>query len=182
MTAASGVDKRKGENKWADWWTLSGGGEQRCQWRVGLQDRLAGALFLSDLGSRLDELSLVNYIGHGEYVTFHFDTHDFEPFLDVVDSVVPGVPARPEGALESGFGFLKWPKPSSTAWPWVCFTSTSSCIADPSAGVSRFHILLEPAHTILAKACPVVLLRSSELVDKCNINGKFPLARYTPKH
>ena len=38
------------------------------------EDRLAGALFLSDLGSRLDELSLVNYIGHGEYVTFHFGT------------------------------------------------------------------------------------------------------------
>ncbi len=127
---------------------------QRCQWQVGLQDHLAGALFLSDLGSRLDELSLVNYIGHGEYVTFHFDTHDFEPFLDVVDSVVPGVPARPEGALESGFGFLKWPKPSSTAWPWVCFTSTSSCIADPSAGVSRFHILLEPAHTITTPSLP----------------------------
>jgi len=40
----------------------------------GEQDRLAGALLLSDLGSRLDELSLINYIGHGEYVTFHFGT------------------------------------------------------------------------------------------------------------
>src|SRR5258708_14206339 len=59
---------------------------------------------------------------------------------------------------------------------------TSSRIADPSAGISRFHILFEPAHTILAKACLGVLLRLGELVDEDNIEDKFPLARYAAEH
>jgi ankyrin repeat protein len=59
---------------------------------------------------------------------------------------------------------------------------TSSRIAGSSADVSRFHILLEPAHTILAKACLAVLLRLGELVDEHNIEDKFPLARYAAEH
>src|SRR6266436_552381 len=63
---------------------------------------------------------------------------------------------------------------------------TSSRIADLSAGVSRFHILLGPAHTILAKACLGVLLRLGQLlgqlVDEDNVDIKFPLARYAAEH
>jgi hypothetical protein len=59
---------------------------------------------------------------------------------------------------------------------------TSSRIAGSSADVSHFHILLEPAHTILAKACLGVLLRLGELVDKGNVEDKFPLARYAAEH
>ena len=59
---------------------------------------------------------------------------------------------------------------------------TSSRIAGSSADVSRFHILLEPAHTILAKACLGVLLRLGELVDEDNVEEKFPLARYAAEH
>ncbi len=59
---------------------------------------------------------------------------------------------------------------------------TSSRIADSSAGVSRFHILLGPAHTILAKACLGVLLRLGQLVDEDNVKEKFPLARYAAEH
>jgi ankyrin repeat protein len=59
---------------------------------------------------------------------------------------------------------------------------TSSRIAGSSADVLRFRILLEPAHTILAKACLVVLLRLGELVDEDNVKNKFPLARYAGKH
>jgi ankyrin repeat protein len=55
---------------------------------------------------------------------------------------------------------------------------TSSRIVCSSADVSRFHILLEPAHAILSKACLVVLLRLGELVDE----DKFPLARYAAEH
>jgi ankyrin repeat protein len=58
---------------------------------------------------------------------------------------------------------------------------TSSRIAGSSADVSRFHILLEPAHTIVAKACLGVLVRLGELVDD-NVKDKFPLARYAAKH
>ncbi len=59
---------------------------------------------------------------------------------------------------------------------------TSSRIADSSAGVSRFHILLGPAHTILAKACLGVLLRLGQLVDEDNVKDRFPLARYAAEH
>jgi hypothetical protein len=63
---------------------------------------------------------------------------------------------------------------------------TSSRMAGSSADVSRFHILLESAHTILAKACLGVLLRLDELVDEGsvedNVQEKFPLARYATKH
>ena len=59
---------------------------------------------------------------------------------------------------------------------------TSSQIAGPGGDVSRFHILLEPAHTIIAKACLGVLLRLGELVDEDSVKDKFPLARYAAEH
>ena len=59
---------------------------------------------------------------------------------------------------------------------------TSSRIGDSSADVLRFHILLEPAHTILAQACLGVLVRLGELVDEDNVTDKFPLARYAAEH
>jgi serine/threonine-protein phosphatase 6 regulatory ankyrin repeat subunit B len=59
---------------------------------------------------------------------------------------------------------------------------TSSRLADSRADVSRYHILLEPAHTILAKACLGVLLRLDEQVDGDNVEKCFPLARYAAKH
>jgi ankyrin repeat protein len=59
---------------------------------------------------------------------------------------------------------------------------TSSRIASSSADVLRFHIILEPAHTILAKACLAVLLRLGELVDEDSVKDTFPLARYAGEH
>ena len=59
---------------------------------------------------------------------------------------------------------------------------TSSRIGDSSSDVSRFHIFLEPAHTILAKACLGVLMRLGELVDEDDVEDKSPLARYAAEH
>ena len=59
---------------------------------------------------------------------------------------------------------------------------TSSRIVGSSADVSPFHILLEPAHTVLAEACLAVLLRLGELVEEDNVEDKFPLARYAAEH
>ena len=59
---------------------------------------------------------------------------------------------------------------------------TSSRIAGSSVDVSPFHIVLEPAHTVLAEACLVVLLRLGGLVDEDNIEDKYPLARYAAEH
>jgi ankyrin repeat protein len=59
---------------------------------------------------------------------------------------------------------------------------TSSRLAVSSGHVSSFHILLEPAHTILAKACLGVLLRSDEHMDGDNAENNFSLARYAAEH
>jgi len=59
---------------------------------------------------------------------------------------------------------------------------TSTRLAGASVDVSRFHILLEPAHTILAKACLGTLLRLDDQVDKYKVKDRFPLARYSAEH
>jgi ankyrin repeat protein len=58
---------------------------------------------------------------------------------------------------------------------------TSDRLADPSRDVSRYHILLEPAHTVLAQACLGVLLRLDDRTDVVKIKS-FPLARYAVHH
>jgi len=57
----------------------------------------------------------------------------------------------------------------------------SSRLAESSRDVSRYHILPEPAHTILAKACLGVLLQLDDHVD-CDKIENFPLAEYAGKH
>ena len=59
---------------------------------------------------------------------------------------------------------------------------TSPRLAVSSADVSRFHIVLEPAHTILANVCLGVLLRLGDSVDEHTTEGTFPLAQYAAKH
>jgi len=59
---------------------------------------------------------------------------------------------------------------------------TSPRLAVASVDVSRFHILLKPAHTILAKACLGTLLRLDDHVDRYNAKDRFPLVRYAAEH
>src|ERR1700761_7095552 len=47
---------------------------------------------------------------------------------------------------------------------------------------SRFHILLEPAHTILAQACISVLLRLDDRSEESGVRNFSPLARYAAEH
>ena len=58
---------------------------------------------------------------------------------------------------------------------------TANRLTEPIRDVSRYHIRLEAAHTILAQACLGVLLRLDNRVDRDNIEG-FPLARYAARH
>jgi Ankyrin repeats (many copies)/Ankyrin repeats (3 copies) len=58
---------------------------------------------------------------------------------------------------------------------------TADRLAEPMRDVSRYHIELEVAHTILAQACIGVLLRLDDHVDRDNIKD-FPLARYAAEH
>jgi ankyrin repeat protein len=58
---------------------------------------------------------------------------------------------------------------------------TSDRLARSSADVSRYHILLEPAHTILAQACLGVLLRLDNRVDERNV-CYIPLVQYAARY
>ena len=58
---------------------------------------------------------------------------------------------------------------------------TANRLAEPIRDVSRYHIRLDAAHTILARACLGVLLRLDNQVDRENIKN-FPLARYAAQY
>ena len=60
---------------------------------------------------------------------------------------------------------------------------TSARLATPSADVSRYHIDLEPAHTILAQACMSILLQPDNGVKENGaVEKKSPLAGYAARH
>ncbi|KAH9162308.1 hypothetical protein EDB89DRAFT_2234739 [Lactarius sanguifluus] len=68
-------------------------------------------------------------------------------------------------------------------WRWndqeaVLSTCSSLIIVVPDGDVSRFHVDLEPAHTILAQACLGTLLRLDEHADAKG----FPLVEYAARH
>jgi len=58
---------------------------------------------------------------------------------------------------------------------------TSDRLVESSRDVSRYHIQLADAHTILAQACLGILLRLDDNVDQNNIKN-FPLARYAAQY
>jgi hypothetical protein len=58
---------------------------------------------------------------------------------------------------------------------------TADRLAEPIRDVSRYHIELEAAHTILAHACLGVLLRLDDHVDRDNIKDS-PLAPYAAEY
>ncbi|KAI9434798.1 hypothetical protein H4582DRAFT_2174263, partial [Lactarius indigo] len=57
---------------------------------------------------------------------------------------------------------------------------TSDRLATSSADISCFHILPEPAHTVIAKACLGVLFQHR--VDDAKVGHDSPLARYAAGH
>jgi hypothetical protein len=61
---------------------------------------------------------------------------------------------------------------------------TSSRLATSSGEVLRYHIALEPAHTILAQACMSVLLRSDDHDEQSDngVRNNSPLCRYAAEH
>ena len=61
---------------------------------------------------------------------------------------------------------------------------TSSRLVGSSVEISRYHIALEPAHTILAQACMSALLRSDDRDEQSRngVRNNSPLARYGAEH
>jgi ankyrin repeat protein len=58
---------------------------------------------------------------------------------------------------------------------------TASRLAKPVRDVSRYHIQLDAAHTILAQACLGVILRMDDRIDRDNVES-FPLALYAGQY
>jgi hypothetical protein len=58
---------------------------------------------------------------------------------------------------------------------------TSDRLAEPIRDVSRYHIRLDTAHTVLVRACLGVLLRLDDRVDQDSMKD-FPLAHYSAQH
>jgi Ankyrin repeats (3 copies) len=59
---------------------------------------------------------------------------------------------------------------------------TSDRLVTSSEDISRYHIVLEPAHTILARACMGILLQLDDRVEESGIANSSPLARYAAEH
>ena len=59
---------------------------------------------------------------------------------------------------------------------------TSTRLETSSKDVSRYHIDLEPAHTVLAQACLGVLLQPGDCVAENNVGRRSSLAEYAARH
>jgi hypothetical protein len=59
---------------------------------------------------------------------------------------------------------------------------TSTRLAISSGDVSRYHVDLEPAHTILAQACMSVLLQADDHAEQNDVEKGSPLAEYAAEH
>jgi hypothetical protein len=59
---------------------------------------------------------------------------------------------------------------------------TSARLATSSQDVSRYHIVLEPAHTIMAQACVSVLLQLDDRNEQNDAGENAPLAGYAANY
>ena len=59
---------------------------------------------------------------------------------------------------------------------------TSPRLPTSNVDVSGFHIHLELAHTIVAKACLSTLLRLDDIYEEEDVVERFPLTRYAAEH
>ena len=59
---------------------------------------------------------------------------------------------------------------------------TSDRLATSNGDISRHHIDLQPAHTVLAQACLGVLLPSNDRAEENGVRNNSPLARYAAEH
>jgi hypothetical protein len=59
---------------------------------------------------------------------------------------------------------------------------TSDRLAASSGDTSRYHIVLELAHRVLAQACMSVLLRSDDRIKQSGVRNSSPLAEYAAEH
>ena len=59
---------------------------------------------------------------------------------------------------------------------------TSPRLATSSQDILRYHIALQPAHTILAQACLSILLRLDDQIEDSGVKKRSPLAGYAAEY
>ena len=59
---------------------------------------------------------------------------------------------------------------------------TSARLATSSQADSRYHIVLNPAHTIMAQSCLSILLQQDNLIEDKSVEKRSPLAEYAAEH
>ena len=59
---------------------------------------------------------------------------------------------------------------------------TSTRLSTSSQDVSHYHVVLGPAHTILAQSCLSILLRQDDFVEDGGVEKGSPLAGYAAEH
>ena len=59
---------------------------------------------------------------------------------------------------------------------------TSPRLATSSQDILRYHIALQPAHTILAQACLSILVRLDDLIEDSGVKKRSPLAGYAAEY
>ncbi|KAH9958725.1 hypothetical protein BC827DRAFT_548091 [Russula dissimulans] len=61
------------------------------------------------------------------------------------------------------------------------FLTSSRLLATSTQGVSRYHVALKPAHTIMGQACLSILLQSDDPIENAVLTSS-PLAQYAAQH
>jgi ankyrin repeat protein len=92
-----------------------------------------------------------------------------EPSYDS-DSTTPSIESRCSPPLAAQFAHFS-----------VKEYLTSARLAEEKDTISRFHVSMTPAHTIIAQACLSVLLHLDEHITNKSLK-KFPLAKYAAEH
>ena len=59
---------------------------------------------------------------------------------------------------------------------------TTARLATSRGDISRYHVDLEPAHTILAQACMGILLQADDHAEQNDVEKNSPLAEYAAEH
>ena len=59
---------------------------------------------------------------------------------------------------------------------------TSARLATSSQSNSHYHIVLNPAHTIMAQSCLSILLQQDNLIEDKSVEKRSPLAEYAAEH
>ena len=98
--------------------------------------------------------------------------------IDDEITILPEPPYFPVPSIESA---LSPPLAAQFAHFSVKEYLTSARLAKEKDSISRFHVSMTPAHTIIAQACLGVLLHLDENITNSSLK-KFPLAEYAAKH